>query len=420
MVFSMTMRRSRYSASASLLVALLCAASCLVAVPARLLDDPSQSSRQLIIHGQTAVKGRYPYFCTLDHYGGGALIAPDIILTAGHTKPGRRGDVQPRVGTYNFKHDVAGKDYEQFQIQEMVRHPHFVHVGADEFIRDFTILKLKGQSSKPVVRINRHSHLPTSGQPVTAMGVGNTHADYESKSNVLRHVVLNAIPNDVCEESESDSDPDREDESYQGRIFPSMMCTTGGPHNERDACSYDSGSPIIIPGDGTTDHPDILVGLVSWGVLCADPDYPGVNARVSEVSDWIDAMVCDLSDNPPVDFFCQGSLAPSESPSANPTATAAPAAFPFEPPAADTEWTSSSRNMVILILLLVALAVCLMNASGILRFLVKNQNKHERNKTIMATSSSSLDDEQERLRPDINYDKADSYDSIVGIEVSNK
>jgi secreted trypsin-like serine protease len=67
--------------------------------------------------------------------------------------------------------------------------------------------------------------------------------------------------------------------------------------------SYDSGSPIIIPGDGTTDHPDILVALVSRGVLCVDPDYPGVNAHVSELSDWIDATVCDTSDNPPVDFL---------------------------------------------------------------------------------------------------------------------
>jgi hypothetical protein len=170
------------------------------------------------------------------------LIAPDIILTAGHCKPGRRGDVQPRVGTYSFKHDVLDRldgkkegDYEQFSIQEMVRHPRFVHVGGDEFIRDFTILKLDGQSSKPVVRINRHADLPAIGQPVTAMGMGNTNPDYESKSSVLKEVVLNAISNDVCEASESDSNPDREDESYKGRIFPSMMCTTGGPHNERDA-----------------------------------------------------------------------------------------------------------------------------------------------------------------------------------------
>jgi hypothetical protein len=55
------------------------------------------------------------------------------------------------------------------------------------------------------------------------------------------------------------------------------------------------------------------------------------------------------------------------------------------------------------------------------RFLVNNQKKHKSNKIIVATSSSSLGDEQERLRPNINYEKEDSsYDSIVGIEVSNK
>jgi hypothetical protein len=213
-------------------------------------SSKSQSSRHLIINGRTAVRGRYPYFCTLDHYGGGALIAPDIILTAGHVKPGRRSDVQPRVGMYSFKHlhhndddddsvegdgDAVKDDFEQFPIQEMVRHPDFVYVGDDEFIHDFTILKLQGQSTKQPVRINRHAHVPAIGQAVTAMGVGNTSPDYESKSSVLKEVVLHAIANDVCEKSESDSNSGREDESYKGRIFPSMMCTTGGPHNERDA-----------------------------------------------------------------------------------------------------------------------------------------------------------------------------------------
>jgi hypothetical protein len=189
--------------------------------------------------------------------------------------------------------------------------------------------------------------------------------------------------------------------------------------------SYDSGSPIIIPGDGTIDHPDVLVALVSWGVLCADPDYPGVNARVSEVSDWIDAMVCDLSDNPPVDFFCGGSLAPSESPSGNPTATTAPTVSPSDQSSGSvmdvlaTKWSSSSRTMVILILLLVAavLIVCLVTCR---RFLMSDQDKHKSNKSIVTTSSSSLGAEEERLRPDINYEKEDSsYDSIVGVEVSD-
>jgi hypothetical protein len=38
----------------------------------------------------------------------------------------------------------------------------------------------------------------------------------------------------------------------------------------------------------------------------------------------------------------------------------------------------------------------------------------------VTTSSSSLGAEEERLRPDINYEKEDSsYDSIVGVEVSD-
>jgi hypothetical protein len=41
---------------------------------------------------------------------------------------------------------------------------------------------------------------------------------------------------------------------------------------------------------------------VSWGEDCGDPDFPAVNARVSQVSDWIDEVVCELSDNPPADF----------------------------------------------------------------------------------------------------------------------
>jgi predicted nucleic acid-binding Zn ribbon protein len=33
----------------------------------------------------------------------------------------------------------------------------------------------------------------------------------------------------------------------------------------------------------------------------------GVNARVSDAADWIDHMVCKLSDFPPADFCCQDS-----------------------------------------------------------------------------------------------------------------
>lgn len=41
--------------------------------------------RSLIIGGQNAVSGDYPYFAHFETPGcGGSLIAPDLVLTAGH------------------------------------------------------------------------------------------------------------------------------------------------------------------------------------------------------------------------------------------------------------------------------------------------------------------------------------------------
>ena len=55
--------------------------------------------RVLIINGENAVPGRYPYFTTLDRFCAGALIAPDIVLTAGHCKPDTVHDIgQVHVG----------------------------------------------------------------------------------------------------------------------------------------------------------------------------------------------------------------------------------------------------------------------------------------------------------------------------------
>lgn len=124
-------------------------------------------------------------------------------------------------------------DVEVFEIANMIRHPNWHRIGDDSFASDFALIQLNGTSSKPVVRINRDPHLPVPGQDIIAMGMGITNTDKETFAKTLQQVVLNPVTNEECEASRGSGR--RRDISYEGQIDNSMLCTSGGEHNERDA-----------------------------------------------------------------------------------------------------------------------------------------------------------------------------------------
>ena len=240
------------------------------------------------MNGLDADPDRFPYFSTLDDYCGGALIAPDIILTAGHCKGDHMHHVHPHVGAFSYD------DYqESFRLQHAVRHPLFDrNEDYEDMVFDFTVIKLQGSSKLPFLAINRNPNFPREHQDVVVLGLGVLDYDTDERPDVLQQVTLQTISNTACNASSNG------ETSFEGRIQETNLCT----HTPfKDACDYDSGGPIIAldaPGK------EVLVGLVSWGVGCADPDLPAINARVSAVADWIDVMVCELSENPPKDFRC--------------------------------------------------------------------------------------------------------------------
>ena len=283
-----------------------------------------ERSRNLIINGVDADPDAFPYFAFIG-WGGGALIAPDMVLTAGHCLPDDAktlAKMTVQVGKYyrdddkKSRHkrrkddqdqgedddlDDGSSPVETFRVARAIQHPQF-HIeehgrGEDVFQHDYLLLKLDGRSDAPVVSINRDPNVPRPGDELTVTGMGwikPTWPDVFPK--VLQTVQLDYLPNNQCARSSGRGI------SYRRKIEDWHLCTTGGPGNERDACAYDSGSPILWTNPKSRQQ--VLVGTVSWGEECADENFPGVNSRTSLGSDWIDAVVCEYSDYPPDDFHC--------------------------------------------------------------------------------------------------------------------
>ena len=92
-----------------------------------------------------------------------------------------------------------------------------------------------------------------------------------SAPNNLQYVRVPAITNDQC------------NSAYGGGITSSMLCAGYPNVGGKDACQGDSGGPFVCNDNGNA----VIAGVVSWGIGCAHPNYPGVYARVTTVLDWV-------------------------------------------------------------------------------------------------------------------------------------
>jgi secreted trypsin-like serine protease len=242
---------------------------------------------------------RHPWQVVLVTRGGGELLCGAVrirlhwLLTAAHCvssdQPPAAARVLP-VSTYAKKirfavaseypsHPARKAETDEgnypgllIEVAEIVIHPDY---DASTHRNDIALLKLSGikGADRQLLDVFPTQFLE-EGVPLKVSGYGRLSSNGQLATG-LQMALVPYVPTKTCNGSEA----------YQGQILEGMLCA-GYKDGGADACQGDSGGPLWYDADVP-----FLVGIVSWGDGCGQPNRYGVYTSVDYFGSWMLTIV---------------------------------------------------------------------------------------------------------------------------------
>jgi secreted trypsin-like serine protease len=226
--------------------------------PAR--ADGGQRPVREVVGGDLAPAGRFPWMVRLSMGCGGTLIAPRVVLTAGHCVDGTGPDTGIMVTAGVV--DLNSPDAITARSIAVVRAPGF---RTETRGNDWAVVALDRTIDLPTIDLTRGN--PGNNGAFVVMGWGLVREDAGRQERRLRYATVSTVPDADCATDYRRAGVDL--------VAKDSICAGG---HGIDTCQGDSGGPMVR-GDGSGRW--VQVGIVSWGLGCARDGYPGVYAQIS-------------------------------------------------------------------------------------------------------------------------------------------